>query len=170
MTNSKENNPLSTSTDSTNEYFDLHTTGVGYVNRIREVEVKKGNGFMACTIAALRGLKSSVEYTYFDCRVSGTEASKVIKRLVKASEDNKQILIGFRIGDEYSEPFVYKNGQKKGETGVCTKAHLLYIGWVKVDGDSVYTAPKKKATIEENSDIAITHEDETIFTVTGVAA
>ncbi len=168
---SNENNQSSTtSTDSANEYFDLHTTGVGYVNRIRDVEVKKGSNFMACTIAALRGIKSSVEYTYYDCRVSGTEAAKVIKRLVKACEDERKILIGFRIGDEYSETFVYKTGQKEGEIGVSTKAHLLYIGWVKVDGDSVYTAPKKEPTTEESSDIAITHENETIFTVTDVAA
>jgi hypothetical protein len=115
-------------------------------------------------------LKSSVEYTYFDCRVSGTEATKVIKRLLKASEDNKQILVGFRIGDEYSEPFIYKTGQKKGETGISTKAHLLYIGWVKIEGDNVYTAPKKEPITEENSDIAVTHENEKIFTVTGIAA
>ena len=168
---SNENNQSSTtSTDSANEYFDLHTTGVGYVNRIRDVEVKKGSNFMACTIAALRGIKSSVEYTYYDCRVSGTEAAKVIKRLVKACEDERKILIGFRIGDEYSETFVYKTGPKEGEIGISTKAHLLYIGWVKVDGDSVYTAPKKEPTTEESSDIAITHENETIFTVTDVAA
>lgn len=169
MTN--ENNQSSTtSTDSANEYFDLHTTGVGYVNRIREVEVKKGSNFMACTIAALRGIKSSVEYTYYDCRVSGTEAAKVIKRLVKACEDDRKILIGFRIGDEYSETFVYKTGQKEGETGISTKAHLLYIGWVKVDGDSVYTAPKKESTTEESSDIPTTHEGEFIPAATSVAA
>lgn len=162
MTTSIENNqPFTASTDSANEYFDLHTTGVGYVNRIREVEVKKGNNFMACTIAALRGSKSAVEYSYFDCRVSGTEASKLIKRLDKACKDNKQILIGFKIGDQYSESFVYKSGQKKGETGISTKAHLLYIGWVKVEGDTVYTAPKKEKTEErstENSSVATTHE------------
>ena len=37
------------------QFFDLHTRGIGYLNRVREVTVKKGNPFMACTIAALRG-------------------------------------------------------------------------------------------------------------------
>ena len=137
-----------TSNNTVNEYFDLHTTGVGYVNRIREVTPKKGDAFMACTIGALRGLKSAVEYSYFDCRVSGAEASKIIKRLEKASKDNKQILIGFKIGDQYSESFVYTSGSKKGETGICTKAHLLYICWVKIDGNSVYTAPIKAEATE----------------------
>lgn len=129
-----------------NEYFDLHTTGVGYVNRIREVKPKKGNAFWACQIAALRGSKSAVEYSYFDCRVSGAEAAKVIKRLEKANQEDKQILVGFKLGDQYSETFVYQSGQKKGEIGICTKAHLLFIGWVKIDGETVYSAPKKEET------------------------
>ncbi|MFW5442682.1 MAG: DUF3577 domain-containing protein [Methylococcaceae bacterium] len=139
MTNSTQNNQVSDS----NEYFDLHTTGVGYINRVREVDVKKGENFMACTIGALRGSKSAVEYTYFDCRVSGSEAAKVIKSLEEASKANKQILAGFKVGDQYSETFVYKSGNKKGETGICTKAHLLYLSWVKIDGDTFYTAPSK---------------------------
>ena len=128
-----------------NEYFDLHTSGVGYVNRIREVTPKKGERFWACNLSALRGLKSAVDYTYFDCRVSGAEASKVIKRLEKSGQEKKSILIGFKIGDQYSETFVYKSGQKKGETGICTKVHLLFISWVKVNGDTVYTAPKPES-------------------------
>ena len=86
MTNSYK---ADTTNNTINEYFDLHTTGVGYVNRIREVTPKQGDAFMACTIGALRGSKSAVEYSYFDCRVSGAEASKVIRRLDKACEENK---------------------------------------------------------------------------------
>lgn len=49
----------------TNEtkYFDLHTSGIGYLNRTREVSVRKGNPFMAVTIAALQGAADEVEYT-----------------------------------------------------------------------------------------------------------
>ncbi|WP_350617546.1 DUF3577 domain-containing protein, partial [Pseudomonas sp. HY7a-MNA-CIBAN-0227] len=46
------------STTQTNEakFFDLHTTGIGYLNRIREVKPRgKGKPFMAVTVAALRG-------------------------------------------------------------------------------------------------------------------
>ncbi|MBT5827210.1 MAG: DUF3577 domain-containing protein [Gammaproteobacteria bacterium] len=157
MTNSYK---ADTTNNTVNEYFDLHTTGVGYVNRIREVTPKQGDAFMACTIGALRGSKSAVEYSYFDCRVSGAEASKVIRRLDKACEESKQILIGFKIGDQYSESFVYKSGSKKGETGICTKAHLLFISWVKIEGDSVYTAPIKSEAIEtdENGVVPDTQE------------
>ncbi len=155
MTNSTENNQQS---NATSEYFDLHTSGVGYLNRIREVEIKKGGNFMACTIGALRGSKSDVEYTYFDCRVSGSEASKVVKTLIDASKANKQILAGFKIGDLYPETFIYKSESKKGQTGINLKAHLLYLSWVKIDGDTFYTAPSKKVSSENNDDAPVPEE------------
>ncbi len=44
---------MTTSTEKS--YFDLHITGLGYLNRIREVKPKKGDAFLACDIAALNG-------------------------------------------------------------------------------------------------------------------
>lgn len=35
-------------------YFNLYTSGLGYLNRIREVTPKKGELFLCCDIAALR--------------------------------------------------------------------------------------------------------------------
>ena len=35
-------------------YFNLYTSGLGYLNRIREVTPKKGEPFLCCDIAALR--------------------------------------------------------------------------------------------------------------------
>ena len=154
MTNSTENNQT--------KYYDLHTQGVGYVNRVREVPVKRGEPFWACTISALHGAENAIEYTNFDCRVSGSEAAKVIKRLDNACQENKKILIGFKIGDLYPETFTYKSGDKAGEVGISLKARLLYIGWVKVDGDTVYTAPSKEETVQ---DIPITEHSE-VETVT----
>lgn len=45
------------STNQSNEakFFDLHTTGIGYLNRLREVTPRKGKPFMAVTVAALKG-------------------------------------------------------------------------------------------------------------------
>ncbi len=153
-TNSTENNQT--------KYYDLHTQGVGYVNRVREVPVKRGEPFWACNISALHGAADAVEYTNFDCRVSGSEAAKIIKRLDKACQENKKILMGFKIGDLYSETFIFQNGKKKGEVGVSLKARLLYIGWVKVDGDTVYTAPSKEVAAEkipENDDFTLTEKN-----------
>ena len=133
------------------KYYDLHVHGVGYVYRIREVPVKRGDSFWACDISALHGAEDAVEYTRFDCRVSGTEAAKLIKRLNNVCQEKKKILIGFKLGDLYAESFVYKSGDKQGETGVSLKARLLYISWVKVDGESVYSAPSKAEVVQETA-------------------
>ena len=132
------------------KYFDLHIHGIGYVNRIREVNVKRGENFWACDISALHGAEDDVQYTRFDCRVSGSEAGKLIKRMHKACQEEKKILIGFKLGDLYAETFTYESGAKQGETGVSLKARLLFIHWIKVDGVSVYTAPPK--TEADNAD------------------
>ena len=63
-------------------FFDLHVEGVGYLNRVRTVRPKKGQEFLACTISAMRGAAGQVEYTKFDCRVSGAEAKQMVRLLV----------------------------------------------------------------------------------------
>jgi CRISPR/Cas system-associated endoribonuclease Cas2 len=131
------------STASQTKYFDLHILGIGYVNRIREVKVKRGENFWACDISALHGAEDDVQYTRFDCRVSGSEAGRLIKRMHKACQEEKKILISFKLGDLYTDTFTYESGNKQGETGVSLKARLLLIHWIKVDGVNVYTAPPK---------------------------
>jgi Protein of unknown function (DUF3577) len=119
------------------KYFDLHVTGLGYLNRAREVEVKRGSPFLAVDIAALHGEASDVEYTRFDCRVSGKAAQTIVRELMPAIEAGRKVLVGFKLGDLYVETFVYTRGEREGETGVSLKARLLRIAWAKVDGEPV---------------------------------
>jgi len=133
------------------KYFDLHTTGIGYLGRIREVKLKKGQPFWACTIAALLGeckaqdSEEKREYTYFDCNVVGAEAEKLIKRCAPAVAAGKKVLVGFVIGDIHLDRFVYGKGEKKGETGVSLKGRLLRIRWIKIDGVMQWQEPPKDA-------------------------
>lgn len=117
----------------TNEtkYFDLHTTGIGYLNRIREVTPRKGKPFWAVTVAALRGTSDESEYTYIDCNVVGAEAEKLIKRCFEAVNADKKVLVAFRIGDIWADAFVYQAGPKKGQSGASLKGRLLYLSWIK---------------------------------------
>lgn len=138
--------------NSSNEYFDLHVNGVGYLNRVREVPVKRGDSFWACDIAALHGSKEDVQTTRFDCRVSGTEAITLVQDCVQAVTDEKKVLIGFKLGDLYADTFVYEKGDKKGQTGVSLKARLLFISWIKVDGETVYKAPVKTSADASESE------------------
>ncbi|MCP5410468.1 MAG: DUF3577 domain-containing protein [Chromatiaceae bacterium] len=120
------------------KYFDLHTSGIGYLNRIREVMPKEGTPFLSVTIAALRGSVDNAQYTHFECRVSGIQAQKVIRQVQPALEGKLKVLIGFTLSDLYADTFIFKSGEKSGETGVSLKARLLRVSWAKVDGQPFY--------------------------------
>jgi len=120
------------------KYFDLHSTGIGYLNRVREVTPKEGSPFLSVTIAALRGSVDNVQYTHFECRVSGRQAQQVVRQVKPAVEGKLKVLIGFTLSDLYAETFTFKSGDKAGETGVSLKARLLRVSWAKVDGQPFY--------------------------------
>ena len=120
------------------KYFDLHSTGIGYLNRVREVTPKEGTPFLSVTIAALRGSVDNVQYTHFECRVSGRQAQQVVRHVKPAVEGKLKVLIGFTLSDLFGETFTFKNGNKVGETGVSLKARLLRVSWAKVDGQPFY--------------------------------
>ena len=128
------------STNETRKYFDLHTTGIGYLNRVREVIPKEGTPFLSVTIAALRGSVDNAQYTHFECHVSGKQAQQLVRQLKPAVEGNSKVLIGFTLSDLYAEAFIFKSGDKAGDTGISLKARLLRIAWAKVDGQPFYTA------------------------------
>jgi hypothetical protein len=146
---------MSDNANTPSSYFDLHVTGLGYLNRVREVKVSRGKPFLAASIAALHGASDSVEKTWFDVRVSGREAQKVVRDLMPDAEAGKSVLVGFKLGDLTPETFVYEKGPKAGQTGVSLKARLLRIAWAKVDGKTVYTAPKDGQPADDKQDTAL---------------
>ena len=133
------------SNNESSRYFDLHTTGIGYLNRIREVTPKEGNPFLSVTIAALRGSVDNVQYTHFECRVSGRQAQQVVRQVQPAVEGKLKVLIGFTLSDLFGETFTFKSGDKAGETGISLKARLLRVSWAKVDGQPFYKAQEHAA-------------------------
>lgn len=139
---------MSQSSAAANEaaYFDLHTQGLGYLNRIREVTPNRGKPFLACTIAALNGPTETPDYRYFDVTVCGAEAQQLVNRYAPVVAQGHKVLMGFRLGDLWTDLFRYSRGEKAGKTGVSLKARLLFISWIKVDGQLVYQArPKSEA-------------------------
>lgn len=139
------------STTQDTKFFDLHTSGIGYLNRIREVKPRKGSPFLATTIAALRGSADDVEYSYIDCNVVGAEAEKLVRRCQQAVEAGKKVLVAFRIGDIWADAFTYEKGEKKGHPGASLKGRLLFIGWIKVDGENVYEAQPRDTASQPDS-------------------
>jgi len=139
-------------------YFDLHISGLGYLHRIREVKPKKGAPFLACDIAALNGSTEDPSYVWFDTRVSGNEAQQLVRRYEDAVNAKQKVLIGFRLGDLWTDVFTYSKGKRAGEQGVSLKARLLYIGWVKVDGQCVHKAEPKAPDTDAKAKQAPTSE------------
>lgn len=137
------------STQSTQKnYFNLHTTGIGYLNNIRLVEPKKGNPFYSCDIAALVGEASETEYRFFNCNVVGKETENLVKRCQDAVKEMKKVLISFVMSDLWFDTFTYeKDGKnhKKGDTGVALKGRLIRINMIKIDGEIKYQATKKNS-------------------------
>ncbi|WP_409260040.1 STY4534 family ICE replication protein [Pseudomonas sp. KCJK8806] len=124
-------------------YFNLHTQGIGYLNRVREVPVRRGQAFMACDIAALHGASDDVEYTRFDCKVASGEADRLIREHLEDVRAERKVLIAFRIGDLWVDPFMYEKGERKGQPGASLKGRLIFIEWIKVDGQFSYRAPAR---------------------------
>jgi hypothetical protein len=135
--------PPTTTPAKEKSYFDLHITGVGYLNRVREVQPKKGEPFLACDITALNGASDDVSYVRFDTRVSGSDAQHLVRRCAQAVEAEQKVLIGFRLGDLWTDIFTHTKGKNAGKPGVSLKARLLFVSWIKVDGKLVYKAEPK---------------------------
>ena len=132
-------------TSSDVKYFDLHTTGIGYLSRVREVIPQDGKPFWSVTVAALRGSVDDAQYTHFECGVSGKQAQEVVRRLQPAVEGKLKVLIGFTLSDLNAETFSFKRGERAGTTGINMKARLLRIAWAKVDGQPFYSEDPKRA-------------------------
>lgn len=130
---------------SESKFYDLHVTGLGYLNRVRMIKPAKGEAFMACSISALRGewnKEGSIkpDATKFDVRVYGKDAIDAIEVLKPHGDEKRKIMIRFKLGDIYPEVFTYEKdmgGFKKGDTGVMIKGRLLKITNAWVDGDPV---------------------------------
>ncbi|MDG2961733.1 STY4534 family ICE replication protein [Exercitatus varius] len=136
-----------TTQTSQKNYFNLHTTGIGYLNDIREVtpKTKKDGKYLSCRIAALTGDSEKPEYRYFDCNVNGEEAKKLIKRCEQAVNDDKKVLISFVLADLWTDMFKYSRDSdfhKKGDVGVSLKARLIRIKMIKIDGELKYQETK----------------------------
>jgi Protein of unknown function (DUF3577) len=129
-------------------YYNLTTDGVGYLNRVREVPARQGSKrhkpFLACLIAALNGPSDDVAKKYIDCTVPSEEAAHLVRRCKDAVDQNRKVLIGFRVSDPWIDTFVYKNGDRKGQPGYSWKARLIFISFIKIDGKLEYKAEREE--------------------------
>lgn len=127
-----------TQTSQNHSFFNLHTSGIGYLNNIRVVSPKKGKPFMACRIAALVGDSNEPEYRYFDCNVVGEATEKLVKRCSEAVKAKRKVLIAFRLGDLWVDSYIVSKdtkNYKKGDTAFSLKGRLIRISSITIDGE-----------------------------------
>jgi Protein of unknown function (DUF3577) len=133
---SNTTNTSATSNKSSN-YINLHISGIGYLGRVREVEVRKGKPFVACSIRAMfgeKGVKDGIQYTPFDAKAVSAQAEEVLRDfMADANNKDKRVTVQFKIGDPEINSFQYGTGVKQGQAGVVMKGRLLKIQrvWVK---------------------------------------
>lgn len=145
---------------SSQEFFDLHVRGYGYLNRPRLVHPRgKGNRrsdpFLACAINALHGSKDDPNTSYFDCRVSGTDAQAIVQALIPEVEADKKVLVAFVIGDIYAHHYERNaSGSQQKEIASLIKGRLLQITCVKVDGEVVYRLDRDSGLVTTTLNLA----------------
>lgn len=128
---------MSTQQSTLVKYFDLHTTGYGWLKRVRTVRPtgKKAQPYLACSISAIRHqADGTTKYTNFDLIVAGADAKAVVENLKQHVDASRHVLVGFRIGDIVPESFTYSSGSRAGEVGVSVKGRLLKLFFAKVEG------------------------------------
>jgi len=151
---------MNNTTQNETKFFDLHTSGIGYLNRLRTVNPTNGRPYQAVTIAALRGNADNVQYTYFDCIVVEEEAKNVLLNFVDTDEKEAKYLIGFNIGDIYPETFTYSSGIKQGQTGISLKGRLIKIKWLRKNNALIYE-PQTTSAEEQSAQQAQPAPDQT---------
>lgn len=131
-------------------YFDLHTSGLGYMNRLRLVRPDKSRGqkfspFWAVSISAITGDGDDVKYVNYDVTIKGEQAKEALNVLKPFLIDDKgqpvktnKVLVGFRIGDALPDIYMVK-GKDPGteEPRVCMKGRLLKLTSAKVNGEVI---------------------------------
>ena len=124
-------------------YFNLLTTGVGYLNQIREVTPESGMPFLVVKIAALRGKPNNIRKTYFSAIVSGAHAHEWINLVADDVIQERKVLLRFRLSDLEGVIHTPEESNPDASSFVSLRSRLIGVDWVRVDGKVV--RPERRA-------------------------
>lgn len=126
-------------TQSVSSYINLHTTGIGFLNRIREVPASKRSKFWSCDVAAMHGSQDEgINYVNFQVNSANEEVDRLLSQAKIDSDDGKKIKAAFKIGDLYTEAFILNRGANAGKPSAVIKGRLLLITHLWVDNELVF--------------------------------
>lgn len=123
-------------------FFDLITTGIGYLNRVRDVHPDDGDSYTCCKINALVGPSNKVAYREIDLKVVGSQALDALDVITRATpHKDAKVIVSFRMGDAKPDSYVIQaddgRGNQRPNTRYCFKGRLLKITSCKIDGQSI---------------------------------
>ncbi|MBG2762184.1 DUF3577 domain-containing protein, partial [Proteus mirabilis] len=78
--------------------------------------------------------------------VVGENTVSLVRRCIKAVDEDKKVLTGFTLSNLASDIFTLTKGEHAGEQRVSLKARLLNIDWIKIGKEVVYKAEKNQST------------------------
>lgn len=138
----KQNRQSQAAQQSEVSYFDFTCSGIGYLNRIRDVNPRQGKPYVACTINVLVGPSNEVSYREFDMRVVGKQALEAVDIIYNAMQNDKdKVVVSFRAGDARPESYTIRKRDERGneqpEVRYCLKGRLLQIMSAKINGQPV---------------------------------
>lgn len=133
------NNASSAQNGQKKEYFNLNTSGIGYLSNIRRVSSPNGE-FTCCVINALSGPTDNASYTRFDVTIAGAEATRLINRCQKACDEEEKVLLGFVLSGLKADVFTLQSGEHAGEARPSLKARLIKVEFIKKGQELVYKA------------------------------
>lgn len=159
-----------------NTYFDLHTSGIGYLNRARVVKPtagKKFKPFTAVSISALFGSSEDIQYSRYDVTCVTQDTAELIQQYQdEINNDTSKVICQFVISDSYAEPFKTNDNEMRA----VNKGRLLSLRFIKIDGVIVYQEEKKvfenenESNSEAPTDQAIDPGDSVDAIVNNIAA
>lgn len=108
------------------KFYDLITTGMGFVSRIRPVTGKRKGAkpSLYCKVSVPLGPEKECKWTSIDCRVCGVETVDLINSLKARVAQGVKPAIVFSIGDIYGDAFEYGDELRAQFKGRLIRAEL----------------------------------------------
>ena len=146
-------------TNQTPKYFNVITSGIGYLNRARIVSPNGGKSFLAVTVALMEGSPDDVRYVYLDQIVKGEKAKALVTEHMDAiCDDNTKVIAAVECGSLRVAPFIYERGNHKGKPGAALKSSLLKISYLKIGGNVVHL-DKSNADQDVTNETSVSAEE-----------
>lgn len=158
MSMTKTNARNASNSDQGNNYVDMHTIGLGYISRVREVPVRKGQPFISASISAFhgeKGVKDGMTFVPFDVKAASEQVREVLKQFeAQANDRDCKVMVRFKIGDQYIDSYTFTKGDRAGQTGMVLKGRLLFVShvWIKAKDQENYALAYEYVAPEEQAD------------------